>query len=298
MDDIQFQFSVIISPIQFLCGLFSSIISIIVFNKSELKNQSTKSYLIITCIINIVTVTYLPFAIIPAIWNINDLDCKIYIALSLLIAQIQPWVLALSSLDRLVFIVLPTRYLFRKKIIFQIGICTAALLLIVITITPCVYYYNALTDTNNQTLCSFPTDVNLKWVLNYFKIQFFLFRITIPCCIMIASNIIVLWKIYKRELRIILNPRSKTTMSLAKSLVGMDLIFILTKIPMLFYLLLTNNGPDKIIYNFTYSLFVIISLSYNYLYFLFLIILNKIYRVTFLKYVFFFKKPSAIAPIQ
>ena len=139
MDDIQFQFSVIISPIQFLCGLFSSIISIIVFNKSELKNQSTKSYLIITYIINIVTVTYLPFAIIPAIWDINDLDCKIYIALSLLIAQIQPWVLALSSLDRLVFIVLPTRYLFRKKIIFQIGICTAALLLIVITITPCVY---------------------------------------------------------------------------------------------------------------------------------------------------------------
>ena len=299
MNDLQFQFSVIVSPIQFLIGLFSSIISIIIFNKTEFKNQSAKTYLIITCIINIITVSYLPFALIPAAWEINDVYCKIYIALTLFVAEIQPWILAFSSLDRLVFVVWPRRFVLRNKLWFQIGICTTALLLIVITMTPCVYFYNALTSTESQTLCSFPIDINLNWVLNYFKIQFFLFRITIPGLIMIASNIIVAWKIYKRELGIVLNPESKTAMSLAKSLIGMDLCFILTKLPMLFYLLLTNNGPDRIIYNFIYSLFATIAVSYCYLYFLFLTIFNKIYRDIFLEYLsFIFKKNIRVLPIE
>ena len=115
MPDIQFQFSVIISPVFFVCGLFSNIISILILNKSEFKNQSTKTYLIITCIINIVYVTYLPFALIPAIWEINFIDCKIFLTFSLFIAEIQAWVLAFCSIDRLVFIVSPTRFLFRKN---------------------------------------------------------------------------------------------------------------------------------------------------------------------------------------
>jgi hypothetical protein len=175
-------------------------------------------------------------------------------------------------------------HFFRKKLIFQIGSCGVTPLIITITIIPCIYYYSALTDTDNQTLCSFPIDSSLNWVLTYFKIQFFLFKVGIPFAIMITSNIIVSWKMYKRELGIILNPQSKTAMKLAKSLVGMDIIFILTKSPMLFYLLLTNNGPDRIIYNFTYSLFAAIANSYCYLYFLFLIIFNKKYRDNFLKY--------------
>jgi hypothetical protein len=184
-------------------------------------------------------------------------------------------------------------HFFRKKLIFQIGSCGVTPLIITITIIPCIYYYSTLTDTDNQTLCSFPIDSSLNWVLTYFKIQFFLFKVGIPFAIMITSNIIVSWKMYKRELGIILNPQSKTAMKLAKSLVGMDIIFILTKSPMLFYLLLTNNGPDRIIYSFTYSLFLAFGNSFSYFYFIFLIIFNKLYRDNFLR-----KKNTRVLPAQ
>jgi hypothetical protein len=299
MTDLQFQFSVIFSPTQFVLGIFSSIISIIIFNKTEFKNQSTKTYLIKICIFNVIQVTMFPFMVIPASWEKKDLNCKIYVALPLFISEIQAWVVMLCSIDRLMFVISPRKFIFRKKLIFQFGSCAVASLIIAITIIPCIYYYSAVTDTDNQTLCSFPIDLNLNWILIYFKIQFFLFRVGIPFAIMITSNIIVSWKMYKRELGIILNPQSKTALKLAKSLVGMDIIFILTKLPMLFYLLLTNNGPDRIIYNFTYSLFAAFGNSFCYFYFLFLIIFNRIYRENFLKYFnFLCKKNTRVLPAE
>ena len=296
MADLQFQFSVIISPVFFVCGLFSSIISILILNKSEFKNQSTKTYLIITCIINIVYVTYLPFALIPAIWEINSIDCKIFLTFSLFIAEIQAWVLAFCSIDRLVFIVSPTRFLFRKNLKFQIGICAVASIVIIILIIPCVYFYSAYKGANNQISCSF--DSSLIWVLNYLKNEYFLIEILIPFSIMITSSVVVYWTIYKRELTLTLNPQSKTAIKLAKSLVAMDIVFILTKLPPLFYVLILNVGSDEIIYSFAYTLICVICASYSYFYFLFLIIFNKIYRDIFVKYFSFFcKKPSAVVPI-
>ena len=208
MADLQFQFSVIISPVFFVCGLFSSIISILILNKSEFKNQSTKTNLIITCIINIVDVTYLPFALIPAIWEINFIDCKIFLTFSLFIAEIQAWILAFCSIDRLVFIVSPTRFLFRKNLKFQIGICAVASIVIIILIIPCVYFYSAYKGSNNKISCSF--DSSLIWVLNYLKVEYFLIQILIPFSIMITSSVVVYWTIYKRELTLTLNPQSKT----------------------------------------------------------------------------------------
>ena len=115
---------------------------------------------------------------------------------------------------------------------------------------------------------------------------------------MITSSVVVSRKIYKRELTLTLNPQSKTAIKLAKSLVAMDIVFILTKLPPLLYVLILNVGSEELIYSFTYTLICVICASYSYFYFLFLIIFNKIYRDIFVKYFSFFcKKPSAVVPI-
>jgi hypothetical protein len=117
---------------------------------------------------------------------------------------------------------------------------------------------------------------------------------------MITSSIIVSWRIYKRKLNLAQTVENKKKVEFMKTLIQLDLLFVVGKLPMLFYLLITNNDPDRIIYNFIYSLFLTISTLYNSLYFVVLLIFNKIYRSTFLRYSkrFFKIHSSTVVPVN
>jgi hypothetical protein len=146
---------------------------------------------------------------------------------------------------------------------------------------PCFFFYKADIISNQ---CSFPTEIELSWVLIYFKIQFILFRTLFPFLIMILSTSIITLNIYKRRLIFVENEENKRIIQLIITLITMDVIFLLLKLPTLLYIIITNNGTDKIIYSFTYSLCISIGAMYSSFYFVIFLVLNKSYRSFFFVY--------------
>jgi hypothetical protein len=105
-----------------------------------------------------------------------------------------------------------------------------------------------------------------------------------PFLIMILSTSIITLNIYKRRLIFVENEENKRIIQLIITLITMDVIFLLLKLPTLLYILITNNGTDKIIYSFTYSLCISIGAMYSSFYFVIFLVLNKSYRIFFFVY--------------
>ena len=104
------ELSVAISSVIITIGILGNVMSIFIFNKTELKKHSATVYLTLNSLLNIVIVTILPFAIIPSLWEINDTNCKIYSLILIIFPEIQGWILLFCSLDRLFFVLRPKRF--------------------------------------------------------------------------------------------------------------------------------------------------------------------------------------------
>ena len=68
------------------------------------------------------------------------------------------------------------------------------------------------------------------------------------------------------------------------TLVEMDILFILFRLPTLINTMIDPNGANKIAYGFIYSMFSLIGTMHNVFTFLIFIIFNKVYRKLYLNY--------------
>jgi hypothetical protein len=125
----------------------------------------------------------------------------------------------------------------------------------------------------NQTMC-FYIDV---------KYQYILFRVALPFILMIVSSFIITYKMCKMKARIRTNQSRKREANLFKALIFSDLFFILFHLPMVFYIIMPENGLN-ILNNFEYSIYLAIGLLNNVLVFLLLLASNRIYRKLFFEY--------------
>jgi hypothetical protein len=196
------ELSIAISSVIITIGILGNVMSIFIFNRTELKKHSATVYLTLNSLLNIVIVTILPFAIIPSLWEINDTNCKIYSLSLILFPEIQGWILLFCSLDRLFFVLRPKRFLFKDKLNFKLSVFFAISIIIFLLIIPNFVYNKAGFYSNNETSCLF---FDLDWVLTYFKLQFILFRTFIPFVVMITSSILISRKMYKMRLKLNLN---------------------------------------------------------------------------------------------
>jgi hypothetical protein len=152
-------------------GIFGNVISIIIFNNKLFKTQPTTGYIQAFFVINIITILYTPIMFLAPVWIINTITCKVFVGLFLLMLEIQAWVTAICSTDRLITVLKPKQYLFKNKFKFQFCVIMVALLLVCILLIPNGIFYDAFTR-NNKTICYY----NDEWPIIYFQSQYLLFR--------------------------------------------------------------------------------------------------------------------------
>ena len=134
MDTTRIYFIVSVSVLYYTIGGFGNIISIIILKNKYFKNQPNITYLIGTCIMNIATIFYLPIMCFEPMWNINDFTCRLHGGMITLISEIQAWVMALGSFDRLITVTKPHRFLYKNKFSFQLTIIIICVLILVVLI--------------------------------------------------------------------------------------------------------------------------------------------------------------------
>ncbi len=270
-----------ISVVFLIIGGFGNTISIIIFNNKEFKTEPTTTYLMCSCVFNIITIIYLPIMITPSLWVVDTINCKIYGGLVVWIVEVQAWIVALCSFDRLITVLYPHKFMFKNKLRFQLGSIITIVIVILVLICPFMYFYNAELNVRNQTVCSFPNEPT--WILVYFKFQLILFRTLLPFAIMIISSVTIVYKLCKMKAKFYRNSVFKREIQLAKSLVAMDIFFIIFRLPTMFYVIF-NNNDNRLVYSFIYSIFVSLGTINNVFIFIIFIEFNKVYRDIFIKY--------------
>jgi hypothetical protein len=106
----------------------------------------------------------------------DDKSCKFFVGLSLVVCEIQSFTIAICSIDRLITVFAPFKYLSKNKMKFQVPLVVILSIVIIGLVIPAVYLYDKETTSDNQTLRAFSNEPKLIWAFNYFKIQLILFR--------------------------------------------------------------------------------------------------------------------------
>jgi hypothetical protein len=281
MDTFQFYFLIGCCIVYILIGCSGNIISIFIFNKKEFKTQPTTNYLISLNVVNIICIVYLPFAIIAQLWtDIYDetISCQIFFALLFIIYETQSLIYSLCSLDRCITIFAPFKYLKKNKLKFQLAVLLFISFIVVSLSVPTIY--NAEKQVfENQTVCEF----KYIWAFQYSLYQYTLTRTVIPFLVTISASLLTIYKLIVSKLRLQARDwrKMKREYHFARSLIIMDIIFLVVRIPTLININIQNNM--RFLYTFLFSLFGMFGTIHSVLFFFIFIIFNKIYRDLFKK---------------
>jgi hypothetical protein len=285
METFQLYFTIISCSVFFVFGGFGNIISIVIFNNKEFRKQPLTVYLISACLMNIVTILYLPAMMLVTLWKLTTVTCKLLGILIVLITELQAWITAMGSFDRLITVMMPFKYLFKNKLKFQLSAITSVFAFLSLTIVPFVYYYDEERRNDSLSRCALPQEHAYSWILPYFKIQAILFRYAIPFLIMVISSFLIVLKVCRMKIKLSINSDRQKEVHLAKSLVAIDIFFIIFRLPMLFYVLFYTKNDDRLVFNFTFSIFLAFGTINNVFFFIILIFFNKIFKNMFLQYI-------------
>ena len=262
-------------------GVFGNLISIAIFKSKEFKKLPEMFYLIACCIMNIITILYLPIMFLSPIWIMTSITCKLYPGAFNVIIKVQAWIIALGSFDRMITTLKPHSFKWKDNLKFRIIAIVTILVIIGIESFPVVYYLDPLKTPNNITSCTYPAALNLPWIIYYYKYEYLLFRVILPFLVMIISSVIITWKMCRMKNQLRSNrPNNQKEKNLFKSLLALDLFFILFRVPMLVYVIISNNS-QTFFNSLIYAAVLAIGLISNVFFFLIMIIINKLYRKIF-----------------
>jgi hypothetical protein len=102
-------------------ALIGNCLVIFVLTKPKFLEVPLFRYLIVATIVETISVSFIWASGFPNVFGINsyDINCKMYVYLSILALQIGPWINVLSSIDRYLSVKHPTKFHFRKQFKFQ-----------------------------------------------------------------------------------------------------------------------------------------------------------------------------------
>ena len=288
MDTLEWYFLLIGCILFIIIGFFGNIVSIAIFLSKEFFKQPTTFYLISSLFLNLISLLYLPVMVFSDIWTANTISCKILSGFALILAVTQSWVYVFCSVDRYITTAFPAKLSFKNKQSFQIAVILSCLMILVGFCIPAVYSYekfelisSPLNETYNICISK------LSWARVYFQYQFLLLRVVIPFIITILASLGTIYTLCSSKRRIGLSEweNMKKEVQFAKTLLLMDFLFILFRLPQVITTAI-NNDLATYLYSFNYSAFTLLGSVHNAFIIIIFILFNRIYRKLFLKYIF------------
>ena len=277
---------IIVCSFYLIIGYFGNIVTIVIFRQKEFQKQSTSFYFTCACIFNLIIITYFPWALMPDLWTISSIACKLSLKIYIGLNEIQSWIWAICSIDRVFMIMAPHKFLFRKKLKFQLATVIIASIILFVALFPYAYFLNVELTIQNTTMCLLSAE-SRSWVWIYGKIDFVLFRAIVPFSIMIISSVFIFWRVLnnKRKFRRY-NTSNQKEYQMAICLLLVDVIFLLSRLPNTIYSLIYKQEDGSFIYTDLCLIFSLVGHAHSVFEFIIFIFCNKIYRNLFSKLIF------------
>ncbi len=289
-------------PFITIIGLLSNLIAFVIFSRKKFKNTVFATYFRFLALFDTLSLLlplnkYLELKLNIHIMDMSNLFCKLRIYLTYSIPPMSGYILVLISLDRWISISMPTKFLFRKKIIFQVGV---TILMLMINL---IFYSVTLASHLSRNISINTTNITTYRCYEYKKtvqimswLDLFNYSI-VPFSLMIVFTSITLRTIFGSRKRIFsiqnnqLHKNNSNSSSRTKDIkfaitsVVLNIIFLVLNIPFCIFAIVFSHVIKFIDSEIDYF-FYVFTLFFNYINFgtAFFInfVVNSIFRKEFL----------------
>jgi hypothetical protein len=221
-----------------LIGFIGNLLALIVFSRKKFQNTIFSTYFRILCSIDcLVLLNRIDYILwkneINTFRFFSVVTCKLEIYISYLLPASSTWILLLISLDRLISIVKPSKFLFRKKIKYQLLACLALFAYNLLFFIP-VFIFVEYKTSNNETK---PICINKYPIINALDI---FSSILIPFISMLLCSIFTVVTIFKsrKSLSTSNNIQKMKDIRFSITTIGLNLSFFILTIPLDVFIIL------------------------------------------------------------
>ena len=229
------------------------------FSKKKYQNTLFSTYFRVLIIIEIlILLLRIDFFIkeedLTSLRLISEFFCKFTMYSIYSTQSMSSWITVLISLDRFVSIVKPTRFLFRKKLLFQLAACSLAIIYnLIFSIHILISYkFEYVNKTNKKYIVPKCRDKNMA--TDYIET---INSSLIPFILMMILTLLTLNIVIKSRKMVQNNQQSlsKKDIRFAITSIGLNVSFFILKFPQGFYLILKyyiyiNDDINSLIYKF------------------------------------------------
>jgi hypothetical protein len=267
-------------------GVIGNVLSIIILSRKDFRKQSISTYLISISILNILDLLQIPNQVqIVDYYSDLNVSCKLTFGMILMLNMTQSWLAVLSIIDRLLEVVKPFKFGFKRNKKFQIYLLASIIILIIIGCFP-LYFRRIGTKNDDKIMCKYDIENEYIWASYYALIDITLFVVVIPYSIIIISSVLIIKKILKLKVADDFTGKDRLKeIDSAKTVIVLDLFLIITSLANFIYNI-HFNSPDYFLSDILY----IISNSSKIFTFFILFFSNKLFKlivIQSLKFIFY-----------
>ena len=271
-------------------GFVSNILLLIIFSRKKFQNTVFSSYFRFITIFNLISMImpvnkFFEFNLNIYFKDINDSLCKFRMLTFYVLFPIYCWGLVIISIDRYLSIAFPNKFIFKKKLSFQIQVCCFILIFNIIYYVPLLFSHVKETENFNKETNK---TITIKTCVNniYQKDLFNALNTTvIPFLIMFLFTLLTLVKLFQSRQKQVNNDSQKRTrvkdIRFAITSIALNFIFLFLNLPYGIFSIVNlyingsiNRDVDKLIQ----SIFFIFYYSNLISVFFINITVNKIFR--------------------
>ena len=280
--DVNFYSSIVLTAI----GMIGNPLVIYIFTRPQFLKVSMFHYWIAETIADILNILCNWPSVFPDFFNLNELSisCKIFYYFYYVPYQVSPWMLSLSSIDRVLSVKYPTTSRFRNNVKYQLIAIIAVVVFISLVNTPIYWYHDAVPGQGCVT-----TDHEIEIYLDILNL---LLGAIIPFVIMTVSTCLI-WQqllMKKKNLKQENKKRYHKDVQLIKILCIMDIYFLVLNLPYAVYVVICDILHIKAFD--TLALYITANLAYAFAAcnFFIYIIFNKVFLDYFISMIICWKK--------
>jgi hypothetical protein len=281
-------FNMATSIIITIIGVFGNSISLYIFLSKDFRHQSMNRWLAALTLTDLICVLLVWPQNVPSTYEPTPFNCKFVMFIVLHTYTLCAMLITITSIDRMLAVVYPTRFLIRKKIWCQATVLLLTCIFTAVVNSPYLVYYDVV-QQDNQTICHY----NTPFVNFYLDIFLLFIYLVIPVAIIMTCTIAISHRLSSLKFKSGRLTNSHKDTYLTKTLFGACLFFFVMNAPVNIGVIFTDYniffGHDINENIFIYNCLNFFSLLHNSCPFLVYLICNKLFRMKFFS-LFVFKK--------
>ena len=198
------------------CLIGNSLV-LLILTKPKFLEYPLFRYLIVATVAETISVLFIWASGFPNVFGINsyDINCTMYVYLSILFLQTGPWINVLSSVDRYLSVKFPTKFYFRKQFKFQAIAVSVIFGLIILIDIPYLMYLQVINNVCGPTpLIGLYLTIALNGNMHCF----------LPSIIMITTNVMTIHQLVVKR-KILNKVQFNRQVQLSKVLFSINFVF-------------------------------------------------------------------------